>query len=257
MNMNIENTKASGATDHYLGSGDLSGTVGVTSALIKADKQLLEQEHILAPGASGSMGNPYKMLRTQVLIKLGQLGTNTLAVLSSHAGAGKTMTAINLAIAIAAEKGRTALLVDLDLQNPSVSKRFGFEPKIGVEDCIKSGRPVHEALVKISGYERLTILPAKNRVENSSELLTDEVAGNIVQELRTRYSNRIIIIDLPPVLEADDALAFSKHIGAGLFVVRETKTIKPDIVRSMEIMHDLKIVGTVLNGTREKIKTYY
>jgi MinD-like ATPase involved in chromosome partitioning or flagellar assembly len=255
--MNIENVKGSGVAEHYIGSGDSSAPTGVTSALVQADQRKFEQEHILPPGARGSMGNPYKILRTQVLLKLEQLGTNTLAVLSSHSGAGKTLTAINLAIAIAAEKGRTALLVDLDLQNPCLSKRLGFEPKLGVEDCIKSNQPVHEALVKIGGYERLTVLPAKNRVENSSELLTDEVAAKLVQELKTRYANRIIIFDLPPVLEADDALAFSKHIGAGLFVVRESKTIREDVIRSIELMHDLKIVGTVLNGTRERIKTYY
>lgn len=255
--MNIENSTGSGAAEHYIGSADSSVAAGLTSALIKADKQLFEQEHILAPGAGGAMGNPYKILRTQVLLKLEQLGTNTLAVLSSHAGAGKTLTAINLAIAIAAEKGRTALLVDLDLQNPCVAKRFGFVPKLGVEDCIRSSQPVHEALVKISGYDRLTLLPAKNRVENSSELLTDEVAGKLVQELKTRYSNRIIIFDLPPVLEADDALAFSRHIGAGLFVAREAKTLRSDVLRTIELMNDLKFVGTALNGTREKIKTYY
>ena len=238
-------------------ASDFSDTVIFKSRVVKPDLAHLEQEKILGPMASGSSASPYKMLRTQVLRRMDQLGTNTLAVLSPHAGAGKTLTAINLAITIAAETGRTALLVDVDLRNPTVSRRLDFDPSLGVEDCIQAKRPVQDAMVKLAGYDRLTVLPARNRVANSSELLTDEVAGRLVHELRTRYANRIIIFDLPPVLEADDALAFSKHIDAGLLVVQESKTKREDVSRTIEVLQDLKIVGTVLNGTREKVRAYY
>ena len=227
------------------------------SRIVKPDIGHLEKEKILNSGANGSMGSPYKLLRTQVLRRMEQLETNTLAVLGAHQGSGKTLTAINLAIAIAAETARTALLVDLDLRNPSVHQRLGFEPALGVEECLKSGRPVQDALVRVAGYDRLAILPAKNKVDNSSELLTDEVAGRLVNEIRTRYANRIIIFDLPPVLQADDALAFSKHIDVGLFVVHEGKTKREDVFRSIELLKDLKIMGTVLNGAREKLQAYY
>src|SRR5688572_18250412 len=100
------------------------------------------------------------MLRTQVLKRLDQLSANSLAVISPGEADGKTLTAINLAIAIAATAGRTALVVDLDLRNPNVHRRFGIEPQAGVDECLQAKRPIHEALVKISGYERFTLLPA-------------------------------------------------------------------------------------------------
>ena len=83
------------------------------------------------------------------------------------------------------------------------------------------------------------------------------MAANLVEDLRTRYANRVIIFDLPPVLQADDALAFSRHVQAGLLVVSEGKTRREDVTRSIELLHDLKIVGTVLNGAREKVQAYY
>lgn len=238
-------------------ANDFTDTIVFKSPVIQPDRSHLEVERILPPGAGGVMGNPYKMLRTQVLRRMEQLGANTLAVMSPNEGAGKTLTAINLAIAIAAETGRTALLVDLDLRNPSVHRRFGFVPELGVEECIRDRRPVQEAMVKIAGYDRLTVLPAKARADNSSELLTDQMAEQLVNDLRTRYANRVIIFDLPPVLQADDALAFSRHVQAGLMVVSEGKTRREDVMRSITLLHDLKIVGTVLNGAREKVQAYY
>lgn len=253
----IDETQVNAMNVDNQSNNEFTDTVVFKSPVIKVSREHLEKERILNPGANGMIGSPYKMLRTQVLRRMEQLGANTLAVMGPNEGAGKTLTAINLAISIAAETGRTALLVDLDLRNPSIHRRFGFEPKLGVEDCIRARRPVQEAMVKIAGYDRLTVLPAKSAVDSSSELLTDQMASELINELRTRYANRIIIFDLPPVLQADDALAFSRHVQAGLMVVAEGKTPREDVVRSITLLNDLKIVGTVLNGSHEKAAAYY
>ena len=236
------------------GAGD---TATLRTRTIDASMATLERERILAPGASGPNGGPYKMLRTQVLLRLAQLGANTLAVLSPTEGAGKTLTAINLAIAISAEEDRTVLLIDFDLRNPSIAARFGIRPELGVEECIESGTPVRQAMIKIAGYERLTLLPARTRLEASSELLADQRTADIVAEMRARYANRILIFDIPPVLQADDALSFTRHVQAGLLVVREGDTRREDVTRSIELLRDLKIVGTVLNGSRDKSENSY
>jgi protein-tyrosine kinase len=232
-------------------------TATFRAPIAQLDIDALEREHILPPNAGGAYGSTYKLLRTQVLRRLDQLGANTLAVLSPSAEAGKTLTAINLAIAIAAEHGRTALLVDMDLRNPSVHRRLGFEPVLGIEDCLQSDRPVQDAIVRVTGYERLAVLPARAVVEHSSELLTSQRAASLVAELRARYSNRIILFDLPPVLQADDALAFSKTVQAGLMVVGEGRTQRNDLLRSMELLRDMTMVGTVLNGSREPVRASY
>lgn len=254
----IASKEEEGAVANARGQGpEFTDTVMFRSPIVEIDEARCERERILPPGAGGIVGSPYKMLRTQVLRRMEHLGANTLAVLSPTAGAGKTLSAINLAIAIAAEPGRTVLLVDFDLRNPSIHRRFGFEPELGVEDCIESHRPVQEAMVKVKGYDRLTILPARAHVEQSSELLADQRTADVIAEMRTRYANRILIFDVPPVLQADDALAFTRNVQAGLVVVNEGHTKREDVVRTIELLHDLKIVGTVLNGSREPSNTYY
>jgi Mrp family chromosome partitioning ATPase len=197
------------------------------------------------------------MLRTQVLQRLDQLGANTLAILSAAASEGKTLTAINLAIAIAAELGRTALLVDFDLRNPSVHKRLGFEPELGVEACLQSGRSAQDVIVRVAGYPRLSVMPARDAVENSSELLTSQRATNLVSELRSRYADRVIVFDLPPVLHGDDTLAFSRSVQAGLFVIAEGRTQRDEVAASLTLLRELPMIGTVLNGSREPQRSPY
>lgn len=216
-----------------------------------------ERERILPPGAPEPAGGPYKMLRTQVLRRLAELGANSLAILSPGKGEGKTLTAINLAIAVAADARHTALLVDLDLRKPGVARRMGFMPEVGIEECLHSRRPIHEAMVRVDGYDRLTVLPARARIDQSSELLAGQRTGEVMQELRSRYPNRILIVDLPPVLLADDALAFSRHVQAGLLVVAECVSDREGIRRSLTLLNKMPVVGTVLNRSSEQVEGYY
>jgi protein-tyrosine kinase len=217
----------------------------------------LERERILPTGAAGVHGGPYKMLRTQVLRRLEKLGVNSLAVVGAAANTGKTLTAINLAIAIAAEPEHTALLIDLDLRKPSVHRRFGIDPTVGIDDCLRRGRPLSDALVRLGGYDSLVLLPARERSLDSSELLSSRRTEELIIELRNRYKDRVLVFDLPPVLQADDALAFARHVQAVLVVVGEGRTRRDDLLRTMELLHDVPIIGTVLNQTREPVDTYY
>src|SRR5262245_26366885 len=200
---------------------DFTETVVHRTPAIELPAAVRDNERILPPGASGPHGGAYKMLRTQVLRRLDQLGANTLGIISARRGDGKTLTAINLAIAIAADPARSALLVDFDLRAPAVHRRFHHEPATGVEECLQRQLSPRAPMFKVAGYERLTLLPAKAAIEHSSELLASHRAGELVAELRGQYANRIVIFDLPPVLQTDDALAFASHLQAGLLVVGE------------------------------------
>jgi protein-tyrosine kinase len=224
---------------------------------VHVDRASHEGERILPPNASGPHGVSYKLMRTQVLQRLDQLGANSLAILSASSSEGKTLTAINLAIAIAAELGRSALLVDFDLRNPSVHRRLGFEPDLGVEACLQSGRPAQDVIVRLAGYPRLSVMPARDPVEQSSELLASQRALNLVNEVRTRYSDRIVLFDLPPVLHSDDALAFSRSVQAGLFVIAEGRTQREELANSLTLLRELPIIGTILNGSREPQRSPY
>lgn len=217
------------------------------TAVFRPDPNLLERNRVLAPGSTSPAADAYRMLRTQVAQRMSEHGWRTLAVCSPRRGEGRTLAAINLAVTLAADPRYSVLLCDLDLRTPSVASLFGMQPKIGVDDVLTAKAALADCLVHPEGFERLVLLPARAPLASSSEYLAGAVIGRLVAELRERYPDRILIFDLPPVLVADDALAFSPNVECALVVVDEGATRRDDVTRCLEMLHNTPVVGTLLN----------
>ncbi len=221
------------------------------------DLRGMREAGLLLPGMVGRAAHSFKMLRTQVMQRMAPRKWNTLAVVSPAPDEGKTFVAINLAIAIAADPNSTALLVDLDLRAPRVHKRFGFTPQVGVEDCLRGEATPAQALLAPEGYDSLLLMPARGPVEQSSELLASTRTRQLVREIKERYTNRVVIYDLPPVLGSDDALTFAPQVDALLVVVGDERTKREELQRCLELVHEIPVVGTVLNGSRREQSAAY
>jgi Mrp family chromosome partitioning ATPase len=209
----------------------------------------LEAQRVVPPGTPGPASAGFRMLRTQVLQRMNAHGWRTLSVFSPSPGEGRTTTAVNLAIHIANDHDHTVLLVDMDLRRPAVAAAFGFIPERGIDDVLAGEAEIGQCLYHPEGLERLVVLPARRALTHSSEILSGLRCGELVAELRTRYEDRIVIFDLPPVLATDDALAFAPHADCGLMVAVEGRTRREDLVRAIELLHETPIVGTMLNRT--------
>lgn len=240
-----------------LPAADEAGATFAGVRPVEARPDLLLGMELLSANAGNPAAAAYKMLRTRVLQRMDERGWNTLAVVSPTPHDGKTFTAINLALAIAGDTLHTTLLVDFDLRKPMVARRFGFEPEYGVEDCLTGRVDISSAMVAPSGFKKLVLLPAREPQINSSELLTSERGVQLVQEIKHRYNNRIVIFDLPPILGADDALAFAPQVDCALLVVGASRTRREDLTRSMEVLQKVPILGTVLNGSRSEYSSGY
>ncbi len=226
------------------------------TAVIEIDKKLLKKNYILPETNGDEAATAYKILRTQIEHRLTANGWNTLAITSPGLDQGKTLTAINLSIALAREVHRTVLLVDLDFRNPSIHRRLGLNVTQGVTDYLLDDVPLSDLLIN-PGIDRLVILPTTRTIANSSELLSSPRMINLVEELKSRYPSRIIVFDLPPILMADDALAFCPAVDSTLLVIEEGANTKDQLVRCTEILGSIKLIGTVLNKAEERQPTYY
>lgn len=212
--------------------------------------EAIRRNRLLEPGLVGVVAEGFRMLRTQVTQRMQQRGWNTLAVLAATAGDGATTVALNLAMAISADPKRSALLVDFNLRHPGVAAALGIPGEPGVEQCLMNEYRIPEVFVRIKGYDHLMIAPAAAPVAQSSELLASEKARNLVADLKTRYKDRIVIFDLPPVLGSDDALSFVPLVDAVLLVIAEGRTRIEDVRRCFELLKDRPVIGTVLNQSR-------
>jgi Mrp family chromosome partitioning ATPase len=230
-------------------------TYSITKVFSPADEHL-ERNRIMRPTATGAVPAAYRMLRTQVLQRMDARGWRSLAIFSPGPNDGKTTTALNLAVNLASDRQHTVLLVDFDFKRPTVASCFGQLPEFGVDDVLAGHARLQDCLYHPEGFERLVLLPARSTLGNSSEVLAGPRAREIVTELRGRYKDRIIVFDLPPVLNADDALAFAPLVEAGLVVASEGRTRRNDLVRTIELLNATPLVGTVLNRAVDAASGY-
>lgn len=213
---------------------------------IAIDQEVLRRHRILT-GHGSPLADAYKILRTQVLHRLRENGWNMLGVTSPRDGAGKTLTAINLAIATAAELTQTVLLVDADLRAPQIHEEFGLDQGPGLTEFLLDGRPLEELLLH-PGLGRLIILPGGRGTEQSTEVLASPRMAALGKELKHRYASRVVIFDLPPVLDRADVMAFSPQLDALLLAIEDGKTSEPDLQQALQtVQGSAPILGTVLN----------
>lgn len=222
------------------------------SARYDLDTETLVRNRIVDDEFPEAALTSYKMLRTRVLHKMNANDWCVLAVTSPRDGAGKSLTSINLAIAMASQGSRDVYLLDLDLRKPQIANMLGipgFEFDLG--EFLAGRTPFSRVCCEI-GIERMLVLPSSQRQPNSSELLTSELMQGLLQTIRSTVSNPIVVIDVPPILSADDALAISPWVDAYLLVVSESQTDRGDVTRSIEMLRDSNVVGVVLNKSTDQ-----
>ena len=214
---------------------------------VEIPEEVLRRRRILVGRETSRFADAYKILRTQVLHRLRENRWNVLGVTSPKEGEGKTITAINLAIALAAEPTQTVLLVDADLRTPRIREEFGFESAEGLTECLLDGRPIEDLLVH-PGLERLVVLPGGRGTDHSTDVITSPRMAALGKELKHRYPSRVVIFDLPPVLQRADVLAFTPQLDALLLVVEDGATTESDFQQTLQVLKgSVPILGTVLN----------
>ena len=171
-------------------------------------------------------------------------------VCSPHQGEGKTYCAMNLAIALAAERDIEVVLVDADVLNPSVTRRLGVETGPGLMDALadKSLRP--EALVSPTDIPNLFVMPAGTSSARDAELLTSARTGEVLDRLTRGAPNRILIFDTPPALAASPAAELAAHVGQALLVVRADETSRAALDDARQLLSACPDIKLLLNAAQ-------
>ncbi len=212
-------------------------------------REVLASQRVIAGLDGDHRAECYRQLRTQVLHRLRQNQWRTVAVTSPNSNAGKTLTALNLAISLSMEVNQTVMLVDLDLRNPTILQKLGIEAQYGLLDYLDGSVELKDVLIN-PGFERLVILPHVSGSNQRSELLTSPQMHTLLHDIVNRYESRIIIFDLPAVLDDDDALLFAPCADALLMVIEDGVSKRGDIERSLRLLREKPLLGMVLNKAR-------
>jgi protein-tyrosine kinase len=192
----------------------------------------------------------YKVLRTRLLHKTGAQGGTTIMITSALPGEGKTLTAINLSLTFAKEYNQTVMLVDSDLHKQNVHESLGFESDRGLADYLLNGTSLADLIVW-PGVEKFTLISGGKTVMASSELLGSPRMKGLVKDLKSRYPDRYVFFDVPPVLAGADALAFAPQMDYIILVVRAGSTSIEDVKLALDLLPRKKVLGVVLNRAEE------
>ena len=196
----------------------------------------------------------YRVIRTSVQFAQAGKELQTIALTSCTPNEGKSTTIANLAIVLT-QAGKSVLLIDCDMRNPTVHKNFNLSNKIGLSSCISMGTAVDDA-VQATAIEGLDALTAGVIPPNPSELLGSERMQSILQRAKEEYD--YVLIDTPPVLPVTDSLVLGSMVD-GLILVIDSGEIKVEMAREVknQLVHaGANILGVVLNKVRSEHHGY-
>lgn len=263
----IEHAKAQQtATDSEL--PDSHGKTGVTSPSVDDSKQsshpplvlqiaLNNEDFVTASTNRSRVSEEFRAIKRKVLNNaFGPLSQtlknpNIVMVTSSNPGEGKTYNAVNLALSIALEQDKTVLLVDADVLRPNVMRTLGLDaaPDGLMEYLLGDIDDVADVMYRTS-IDKLRVIPAGKSHHLSTELLASEKMQEAVQEFSSRYPDRVVIFDTPPLLGINETAVLANLAGQALVVVEESKTRLADLNSALETLDPDMAKGFVMNKSQ-------
>ena len=217
---------------------------------VEGHTDLQRENRILSAMEHSEYADAFKILSTQVMQRMEEHQWSSLAVTSVGDNEGKTTTAINLGISIAKEIEFTVLLVDGNLRKPELHNYFGITPELGLSDYLNEEIDIADILIRPGDIDHFVILPGGTPLMNSTEMLGSPKMCSLVEELKTRYPKRVVIFDMPPILNTADTVSFVPCVDCALIVVEDDMTKQVELEQAIELMSVTNILGTVLNKAR-------
>lgn len=231
--------------------------------VIQIDNERLAKRGFLTPDAAQSrLANELRVVKRPLINNCkGKRGVgvdrgNRIMITSSLPGEGKSFVSFNLAMSIAMERDSTVLLVEADSIRPTLGPLLGMKHGRGLMDVLENPNlDVADVLYRTS-QPRLSFIPAGRRHSHATELLASAAMANLVEHLASRYSDRILIFDAPPLLAAPEPRVLAHHMGQIVFVAEAEKTSQSSILEALATIEDCPVILPLLNKSVAQEESY-
>lgn len=181
---------------------------------------------------------------------------NLILICSSLPGEGKTFISINLALSIANELDKSVLLIDADVEKPSISKQLGIKQSPGLIEYLENDTVTFSDILLKTDLDNLNVIPAGKRHKYSTELLSSQRMYLFAEEVSRRYKDRIVIFDSPPLLVATQAQILAELVGQVVLVIAAEETPQAVVNDSIAKLANCDVVMTLLNKTKKELDLY-
>jgi len=198
----------------------------------------------------------FKILRSNILFPAKGKPPRSIMITSAVPAEGKSFVAANLAVSIAQNINEHVLLMDCDMRKPSIHTMFGFSGVPGLAEYLGGDQELARLFLK-SGVDKLTLLPGGDPPPNPAELLSSKKMNALLEEVKTRYSDRYVIIDSPPPQLTAETSAMARQVDGVILVIRAGHTPRDMVAELIDIIDRQKIIGCVLNWFDLQTSSYY
>ena len=212
----------------------------------RVEKKALYPVELITFGLPRSMvSEAFRSIRTSILLSFSGNPPKKIAISSPNPAEGKTMIAINTAIAFS-QMGAQVLIIEADLRKPRAHRIFDHENGLGLSNFL-SGHAELDSIIKKTGIPNLSCILAGTLPPNPSELLGSCIFKDMIESLSDRFDH--IILDAPPILGFADSVILSTSVDGVILVVQGGKTPRETLQRAKDVLVQVnaKILGVVIN----------
>ncbi len=208
----------------------------------------LEDQKIVFPGmANGAVLNTFREIRTK-LVQNADKNNFVLMISSVCDGGGGSFVALNMASVFALDQTKTALLIDCNLYKPTANRLLGVEPDFGLTDYLVNPDLDIDDIIYASGIDRLRVIPVGGHIEGGAEYFTSERMHQFIQSVKSRYPDRFIIIDAPPVGLSAEGKILAELSDFLVLVVPYGKVTDQQVMSSVSAAGKDKVSGIIFNN---------
>lgn len=205
--------------------------------------------------AKSPISEAFRTLRTNVQFTSVDTETKKIMVTSAGPREGKSSTVANLAVSIA-QTGKTVLIIDADLRNPTQHKLFSLDNREGLSMALVQDQD-YRNYVKGTAVNGLQVLTGGPVPPNPAELLGSKRMKRLMEEASRQFD--MILIDTPPVIAVTDAAVIAQDVDGVILVLASGEVNKDYAQRAKEQLDKVgaKILGAVLNKADMQTSDYY
>ncbi len=220
---------------------------------LKIDREMLRAAGLAPlPSAERRLTSEYRALKRGLLAFMARRGANpesgnSIMVASAMPGEGKTFTALNLAVSLAAERDGTVVLVDADSAKHHLSSVLGIDGERGLLDVLSDSKLSFADVMYRTAVPGLHGVAAGQASEASTELIASARMSQALQELLREEPRAIVLFDSSPLLLTTDSRALADAVGQVLLVVRADSTPRASVMEAIAALGDGHQIGLVLN----------
>jgi polysaccharide biosynthesis transport protein len=206
----------------------------------------VEKEIVVAQHQFSMIAESYRSIRTSLLMTQAERPPKVILVTSPCPHEGKTVSTLNLGIALA-QSGKRVLAIDADLRKGRCHKLLHVRNHRGLTNALTQQLDVRTC-IQDTAINDFYVLPRGSLPPNPADLLMSKRMCDILNELRNSFD--FIVIDSPPAIAVSDSAVLSALCDGVVLVFDGQKTTSQSAKRAMEVLDKVgaRSLGVILNG---------